>query len=128
MLDMTYVRSLIKTHKSKAEEHIKELEGKVSSDQLSEFYWVCCEHIVEYWSHSAVTFLPINTMDYVDYYSKQVKVKCFINELNNIITKSDHELEIRYFEYLSFYWKQQKIKRSDVQQHATNEFLNRVFK
>lgn len=127
MLDMCYVRSLIKKHKLKAAEDIKELDSKITN-QANGASWVSCECIVEYWSHSEVTYLPINTMDYLNFYSKKVKVLSFIDELNNIIAKSDCELEKRYFERVSSDWKRQGIIRSDVQQCATDEFLDHVFK
>ncbi|WP_211005910.1 MULTISPECIES: hypothetical protein [Pectobacterium] len=127
MLDMCYVRRLIKKHKSKAAKDIRELYGEIEN-QLNEPSWVRCARIVEYWSHSEVTYLPINTMDYINFYSKQVRVRCFINELNIIITKSNYELECGYFEYVSSDWKRQGITRSDVQHCATGEFLDHIFK
>ncbi|MBS4429254.1 hypothetical protein SOV92_14800 [Pectobacterium brasiliense] len=128
MLDMNYVNSLIDKHQIKAAEHIKQLEGKVANNQLNEHGWVYCEDIASYWSHSEVMYIPFTTIGYLDFLSKQIHAQSFINELRKIVSMDKNELEKLYFENTFSYWKHRNITRSIVNDKASEEFLDRVFK
>jgi len=126
MLTIDYVKSLIDRHQKKAVEHIEILKC-VRNGGVS--LWCRNEDIVEYWSHLEVAYIPLNTIDYIDYYLKRVQVTSFIAELDKVKSTAPCKLCDLYFEHLSRCWRKQGIARPDISRNcASEEFLDRVFK
>jgi hypothetical protein len=126
MLTIDYVKSLVDRHQKKAAEHIELLKAKKDGEVS---VWFREEGVVLYWSHSEVTYLPLNSLDYIDNYLRCVKVTAFIEELDKVKSAAPGKLEKLYFEHLSCSWRRQGIARSEISKDkASEEFLDRVFK
>lgn len=126
MLTLDHVKSLVDRHQKKAAEHIEFLKV-IKNGGVS--LWLRNEDIVLYWSHLEVGYLPLNTLDYIDYYLKRVQVTAFIDELDKIKGTNAEKLHDLYFDHLSRYWKKQGVRRPEIsKEYASEEFLDRVFK
>lgn len=126
MLTIDYVKSLVDRHQKKAAEHIELLKAKKDGEVS---VWLREEGVVLYWSHSEVTYLPLNSLDYIDNYLRCVKVTAFIEELDKVKSAAPGKLEELYFKHLSCSWRRQGIARSEISKDkASEEFLDRVFK
>lgn len=126
MLTIDHVKSLIDRHQKKAAAHIELLKAKKDGGVS-----VCLreEDVAVYWSHPEVSYLPLNTLDYINYYKKCVQVPDFIGELDKIKSAAPEKLEELYFEHLSREWRMQGVARSGISKdEASEEFLDRVFK
>lgn len=126
MLTLDHVTRLVDRHQKKAAEHIEFLKDIKDGGVC---LWLRNEDIVVYWSHLEVGYLPLNTLDYIDYYLKRVQVTGFIDELEKIKGTNPEKLYDLYFDHLSRYWKKQGTGRPEISKDcASEEFLDRVFK
>ncbi|MCE4052416.1 hypothetical protein [Pseudomonas sp. Au-Pse12] len=126
MLTIDHVKSLIDRHQKKAAAHIELLKAKKDGGVS-----VCLreEGVAVYWSHPEVSYLSLNTLDYINYYKEFVRVPGFIDELDKIKSAAPEKLEELYFGSLSREWRIQGVVRSGISKdEASEEFLDRVFK
>lgn len=129
MLTIDYVKTLIERHQEKAADHIERLKAKIETKDNDVSDWIYYEDIALYWSHPDVLYLPLDSCDFINYYSKRVHAVGFISSLKKITAADRDKLEELYFKHVSDYWKKQGITRSAIPKSFASEvFLDRVFK
>jgi hypothetical protein len=126
MLDMKYVENLIKRHKKKAVEHIEQLKTKIENKEAEETGWVSANDIATYWSHPEVTYLPLQTLDLIDFNLKRVRAKDFYENLEEILNIDDEQLKVLYFNFYQL--NRRETATIQIGCDVSDEFLERVFR